>query len=370
MDENPLASWEKARHILCVRLDAAGDVLMTSPAIRAVRESAPERRVTLLTSSAGAEAAKLLASVDEVIPYQAPWVKGTTGGVESDLRMLASLRRRCFDAAIIFTVYSQNPLPAALLTYLAGVPLRLARCRENPYELLTTWLPEEEPAQFIRHEVQRQLDLVAAVGCATADDHIRLDVPCASKMQAQRSLAEVGIDGERPWIVVHPGASAPSRRYPPEAFAHVVESLVAEGLQVALTGSPAEVELVETVRSNVRDKTVSFAGRLGLSQLAALIAEAPLLLTNNTGPAHIAAGVATPVVVLYALTNPQHQPWRVPCKVLARDVPCKYCYKSVCPEGHHACLRGVHPEEVVSAVLELLDDTIGLRNRREPAWQV
>jgi ADP-heptose:LPS heptosyltransferase len=97
----------------------------------------------------------------------------------------------------------------------------------------------------------------------------------------------------------------------------------------------------------------SLAGQLDLGALCALIALAPVLITNNTGPAHIAAAVGTPVVDLYALTNPQHTPWGVESRVLNRDVPCKYCYKSACPAGHHDCLR-VPPEEVVSATLELL----------------
>ena len=96
------------------------------------------------------------------------------------------------------------------------------------------------------------------------------------------------------------------------------------------------------------------AGVLALDELAALIALAPVLIANNTGPAHIAAAVGTPVVDLYALTNPQHTPWMVPNRVLSHDVPCKYCYKSVCPEGHHHCLRLITPSEVVRATYELL----------------
>src|SRR5207302_7487370 len=88
--------------------------------------------------------------------------------------------------------------------------------------------------------------------------------------------------------------------------------------------------------------------------LGALIALAPLLISNNTGPVHVAAAVGTPVVDLYALTNPQHTPWAVPSRVLSYDVPCKYCYKSVCPEGHHDCLRRVTPDAVVEAACELL----------------
>jgi ADP-heptose:LPS heptosyltransferase len=97
--------------------------------------------------------------------------------------------------------------------------------------------------------------------------------------------------------------------------------------------------------------------RLSLTELTALLEMAPLLISNNTGPVHMAAAVGTPVVDLYALTNPQHTPWGVPNRVLFHDVPCRICYKSICPEGHHHCLRLVEPETVVQAALELLRET-------------
>src|SRR4051794_40335215 len=120
--------WGLARNILCVRLDALGDVLMTTPALRALKLSHPGRRITLLTSPAGAEAAPLIPEVDDVVVYQAPWMKSTV--VRPDSRLDHAMIRRLddarFDAAVIFTVYSQNPLPAAMLCLLANIPLRLA----------------------------------------------------------------------------------------------------------------------------------------------------------------------------------------------------------------------------------------------------
>ncbi len=122
------SGWSSAANVLCVRLDALGDVLMTTPAFRALKESRPGGRITLLTSPSGAEGARLVPEIDDVIVYEAPWMKATASRTDStaDLAMVAELKRRAFDAAIIFTVYSQNPLPAALLCYLAEIPLRLA----------------------------------------------------------------------------------------------------------------------------------------------------------------------------------------------------------------------------------------------------
>jgi ADP-heptose:LPS heptosyltransferase len=112
--------------------------------------------------------------------------------------------------------------------------------------------------------------------------------------------------------------------------------------------------LVEAIRAGSGVPTHSLAGQLSLGELGAALRLAAVALTNNSGPAHVAAAVGTPVVELYALTNPQHTPWRVRSRVLFHDVPCRFCFKSACPAGHHACLAGVEPGRVVEAVLELL----------------
>jgi lipopolysaccharide heptosyltransferase II len=340
-----------------VRLDALGDVLMTTPAIRALRESRPGRRITLLTSPPGAGIAALVPEIDEVIVYDAPWVKMTAPRADSrpDWALVEQLRAAHFDAAVIFTVYSQNPLPATLLCYLAGIPLRLAHCRENPYQLLTDWVPDPEPEGGVRHEVQRQLDLVAAVGCRTADPHLSLRVPPPAYERVSALLQEGGIDQCRPWIAIHAGSTAASRRYPPEHFAAAARRLVLDhGVAVVFTGTQAEVELVAGIRRAMAAPSLSLVNRLNLAELAALFSLAPAVISNNSGPAHIAAAVGTPLVDLYALTNPQHTPWMVPSRVLYHNVPCKWCYRSICPEGHHACLRQVEPETVVAALLDLL----------------
>ncbi|HEY8520958.1 MAG TPA: lipopolysaccharide heptosyltransferase II [Gammaproteobacteria bacterium] len=352
-----LRYWQTARRVLCVRLDALGDVLMTTPALRAVKRGHPERHVTLLTSRSGAEVGRLSPDVDEVIVYDAPWVKATAERARSahDHRLIRKLAAMKFDAAVIFTVYSQSPLPAAMMCYLADIPRRLAHCRENPYQLLTDWVPETEPGPVVRHEVRRQLDLVATVGFRTNDERLRLAIPPRADERIDRRLAALGLDGDQPWAVVHPGASAPSRRYPEERFAAVVRALVAlHGWRIVLTGTRSEEPLLRRVRMRAGVPAVSLGGSLSLAELAALLRRAPLLISNNTGPVHVAAAVGTPVVDLYALTNPQHTPWLVPSRVLFQDVPCRCCYRSVCPEGHHRCLEGVAPERVVRAALELM----------------
>jgi lipopolysaccharide heptosyltransferase II len=350
------SSWDNARNILCIRLDAIGDVIMTTPAMRALKAGHADRQLTLLTSSSGAAIAPLIAEVDRVIVHNAPWLKTIVPhDPGSEFALIEQLQKLKFDAAVIFTVYSQNPLPSAFLCYLARIPLRLAHCHENPYQLLTNWVKDPEPGQYIRHEVQRQLDLVKTIGCTVADPCLKLTFSDGALEKVQDILQDAGVAIASPWIVIHPGSTAASRRYSPEQFAIVASRLVREfGIQIIFTGTASERSLVDFIQSEMDVGSVSLVDILSLHELAALLSFTPVFITNNTGPMHIAAAVQTPTVALYALTNPQHTPWAVPHRILFQDVPCRYCYKSICPETHHLCLQGVTPDQVVQAAIELL----------------
>lgn len=354
-------AWRQARNMLCIRLDYLGDVLMCTPAMRALKESIPRCRITLLTSGGSAAAARMIAEIDAVIEYAAPWMKSSRPHPpETDFAMIRTLQSHQFDAAVIFTTYSQNPLPAALFCQLAGIPLRLAHCHENPYQLLTHWVRDPEPQEHIRHEVRRQLDLVASIGCHTANERLSFHVSAADAAWTKSRLQAIGIgtadmDMPRPWVLLHPGASAPSRRYPAEQWAQAADELALRlDCPLVFTGGADEIALVEAIRRNMSAVSHSLAGELDIGKLGAVIAQAPVLVSNNTGPAHLSAAVGTPVVALYALTNPQHTPWQVLNRVLYHMVPCFNCYQSICPEGHHNCLTQVTPARVASAVIELL----------------
>jgi lipopolysaccharide heptosyltransferase II len=351
--------WGEASKILCVRLDSLGDVLMCTPAMRALREALPGRTITLLTSADAAAAVAFIPEVDQAIAYQAPWMKNAGAPApEADLAFAARLRAQGFHAAVIFSSYSQSALPAALLCHLADIPLRLAHCRENPYRLLTDWVPDPEPERMVRHEVRRQLELVAQVGGHTDNAHLSFALREADLERVTARLAKAGIEAGQRWIVLHPGASAPSRRYPPEHWTELIRLLAARlGWPMVLTGAAHEVPLVQRIRDACAVPTHSLAGELELGELGAALKLATVAVTNNTGPAHIAAAVGTPLVDLYALTNPQHTPWQVRHRVLYHDVPCRFCQKSVCPEGHNDCLAKIPPARVLDAVCSLLEPT-------------
>ena len=355
-------AWRGVCRVLAVRLDNMGDLLMTTPALAAIHESAPGAQLTLLASASGTALAAHLPFIDDTIRCDAPWVKhpGTQHErpLGSDERALVEhLSAGRFDAAVIFTVATQSALPAALVCRMAGIPLRLAHARENPYGLLSDWAPETDAvADGMRHEVQRQLDLVRRVGWTTADPRLRFAPGAAAQDSARALLMAAGLAPGEPYVVVHAGATAASRRYPAERFGAVARELAQRaGHAIVFIGDAGEAPLVAEARAAMDGvASINLAGRLSLGELGAVIGGAALLVGNNSGPMPRAAARGTPVVALYALTNPQHTPWRVPARVLNHVVPCRHCLKSVCPQGTQDCLMKVPVPTVVEAALALL----------------
>jgi lipopolysaccharide heptosyltransferase II len=293
-----------------------GDLLMSSPAIGALKETF-NCSITVLTSSMAAEMARHIPYIDEVLVADVPWVRSDFNERPAGyLQLVDMLAEQQFDAAVIFSVFSQNPMPAILLAFLAQIPLRLAYCRENPYQLLTDWVPDEEPYTLIRHQVERDLALVKFVGAESLTEKLSLTVPKTAYDSMWKKIEGAGCDMKRPWIIVHPGASEPKRLFPPERFIQILKRILTEtDVQLVFTGTGKEKSLIEELRAHLPDRTSSAAGLFSLQEFMALIDIAPAVLSVNTGTVHIAAALQTPVAVLYAQSNPQHTPWKVPHKV-------------------------------------------------------
>jgi ADP-heptose:LPS heptosyltransferase len=348
--------WAAAQRVLLLRLDNLGDVLMTTPALAAVRACLPAAHLTLLAAPGVAALHRHWPWLDEALGFDAPWVKAGAQALadlprgDLELDLVDRLRRTRFEAAIVFTVCTQSALPAALLCRLAGIPLVLAHSRERGYGLLSDEVRETDViATGMRHEVRRQLDLVAHIGMGTADERLRFAVQASDRERARALLQDAGLAPQQRWVLMHPGASAPSRRYPAASFAQAALLLQQAGTAVACCAGAQEQPLLDAMAA-----AAPGIARLGVppdvGTLAALIEAADVLVANNSAPVHLAAAVGTPVVDLYALTNPQHLPWQVNAHVLNHDQPCRHCLQSLCPQGHHRCLRDVTPQEVARAV--------------------
>ncbi len=314
-------SWENAKSVLIIKADNMGDLIMSVPAIRALKQSF-RCRITVLTSSMAFGITPFISEIDDVIAFDLPWVKAErVNANEAILTLVRQLEERSFDAAVIFTVFSQSALPASMIAYMSGIPLRLAYCRENPYELLTNWLPDQEPYTFIRHQVRRDLALVNSIGADTDNIHLNLNISTAALKNAQEKLFKAGVNTEKTWLVFHAGVSEKKREYPKKLWIEAAKKLINEkGFQVLFTGAVSEKDLCDQLAKKTGENAFSAAGLFTLEEFIAVIENSPVIVSVNTGTIHIAAAVNTPAVVLYAQTNPQHTPWMTPHVVLEFEV--------------------------------------------------
>jgi ADP-heptose:LPS heptosyltransferase len=332
-------------HVLVARMDNEGDVLLAGPALRAVAAGAG--RVTLLCGPRGEAAARMLPGVDQVIVHRAEWIDPEPPPLDgpATLALVERLRGLRVDQALVLTSFHQSPLPLALLLRLAGVPTIAAISVDYPGSLLDVRHLVDDGL----HEVERSLSLVATLGYRLPPgDDGRLRVRLGP--QGERPF------GGRPYVAVHPGASVPARAWAPERNAELVDALAARGRRVVVTGSPAERELCALVAGQARAGVADLSGATDLRALAHVLAGASAAVCGNTGPAHLAAAVGTPVVSLFAPTVPAERwrPWRVPHVLLGdQSIACAGCRARVCPVAGHPCLSSVPVEEALEALERL-----------------
>jgi ADP-heptose:LPS heptosyltransferase len=337
-----------------------GDLIMSAPAIRALKETF-NCTITLLTSSMAAGIVPFLPEIDEVMLFDAPWVKSLN---ESDparfYEIIEKIKQKQFDAAVLFTVFSQNPLPSAMIAYLSDIPRRLAYCRENPYQLLTHWVPDKEPYHFIQHQVERDLELVRAVGAETVEKRLRLKLRGNVWPSINKKLKEVGVDMHKPWIIFHAGVSERKREYPQNLWIETGKLAGRQtNYQIILTGNHSEHSSIEIIKKGIGKNAFNTAGLFNLEEFITLIKRSPLVVSVNTVTAHIAAAVGTPIIVLYALSNPQHSPWMARGKVFLYDIPerlrsrnevLRYLNEKIHPKE----ISMVSPKEIVDSIRDVL----------------
>ncbi|TKK91101.1 glycosyltransferase family 9 protein [Herbidospora galbida] len=318
------------------RLDSVGDVLLTGPAVRAVAAGAA--RVTLLAGPRGRAAAELLPGVDRVLEWPAPWIEPDPGPVDPDQLNLLVKMVEDVDRALIFTSFHQSPLPLALLLRMARIPWIGAISVDYPGSLLDLrhQVPDDIP------EPERALSLTTAAGYP----------PVGSSLSVRGPLPEPDLPSG--YLVVHPGTSVPARAWPPGHCAALVELLTGHGHRVVVTGSPGERELTARVAGR---HGIDLGGRTTLAELAGALAGARVVVAGNTGPAHLAAAVGTPVVSLFAPTVPavRWAPYGVRRRVLGdQRAACADTRATVCPLLGHPCLSSVTPDQVHQAIMEVM----------------
>jgi ADP-heptose:LPS heptosyltransferase len=334
--------------VLVVRQDSAGDVLLAGPAVRAVAGSGAE--VVMLVGRQGRAAAELLPGVSRVVVAPCPWIEAEPGPVDRTLvdGLVDDLAALELTEAVLLTSFHQSPLPTALLLRLAGIRRIAGASVDYPGSLLDVRLRPGEDLDEELPEAERALAIVNAAGYhLPPGDDGRLAVRPPPPAPAQV------LTGARPYLVLHPGATVPARAWPPKHCAAAVRALAGAGHRVVVTGGPGERGLTRRVAGR---HALDLGGRTDLAGLAGVLAGADVLIAGNTGPAHLAAAVGTPVVSLFAPVVPASRwaPYKVPHVLLGdQQAPCRGTRARACPVPGHPCLASVTVDEVLAAVSRL-----------------
>ena len=351
-----------ADRILIRGVNWIGDAVMTLPAIRAVRRAFPDARISLLVKPWVAEIFKGSPDIDEIILYDEQ-CKGVIG----KLKLARVLRRKKFDKAFLL----QNAFDAALTAWLAGIPERIGYKRDYRSLLLTKAISVKRNVAG-EHQVYYYLNLLKEAGIkpVTAEPYIYLSDEEREHARALLNLSPITphplpiTPYPSPLIGINPGATYGSaKRWPAEHFAGLILRIINElDGRAIIFGSPAEVEIADeivkqlgTQNSELKTHILNMTDRTNLRELAALISECDAFVTNDSGPMHIAAALHVPTVALFGSTDSAATgPFGDGHKIITKKLSCSPCLERECPEGHLKCMTEISPEEVFSAIKDLL----------------
>ncbi|GAB4100935.1 glycosyltransferase family 9 protein [Sinomonas halotolerans] len=328
------------RRVLVARLDSLGDVVLAGPAVRAV---AAHAEAVLLTGPRGSAVAPLLPGVSEHLEWDCPWI-GNPPARASEAH-LGALERLIAGAgveeAVILTSFHQSPLPLALELRRCGVARITGLSEDYPGSLLDVRVTSRD-LPWELHEADRALGIAAAAGFALPADDDGLPALARTAPSAVRPPGE--------YVVVHPGADVPARAWPASHAAELVSLLAARGITVVVTGGPGERELTERVAGAAG---TDLGGKTDVPALVDVLAGASAVVVGNTGPAHLAAAVRTPVVSLFSpvVSAQSWGPRGGPSVLLGQqDEACAGSRARECPVPGHPCLASVTPEDVLAAL--------------------
>jgi heptosyltransferase-2 len=325
-----------------------GDVVMTLPAVTAIRKKWPRARISILAKPWVAEVYRLSPDVDEIILFEEP---GRHTGIVGKWRLARELREYRFDCAILL----QNAIEAAILASLAGIPLRAGYNSDGRGVLLTHSVRRIPDIRRV-HQIDYYLAMVGAVGCLTADRDVRLSPGADYAVTAERLFAQYGMDRNRPLIGIAPGAAyGPAKKWFPERFAGVADRLIDDtGAQAVLFGSAGDKESTIAVARSARHPLIDIAGKTNLQEAMAVIARCDLFLSNDSGLMHIAGALGTPTIAIFGSTNPAAtSPTGEKSVVIHHDVPCGPCLKPVCPTDF-CCMEMIGVEEVYATARKIM----------------
>ena len=349
-DLSAKTSASAAKRALIVQTAFLGDTALTLPLVRDARAALPGARLCVLTLPALAPLFQGSPCVDEVLIDDK---RGAHSGLRGLWRLTGELKARGFDLALV----PHRSFRSALLVYLARIPRRVGFSSSAGRWLFT----DRVPFTWLVHDLERNLALLKALapGVAVRDDEaIFLHAAEPVKRALDERLSAEGVGRDTTLVGVHPGSAWPTKRWLPERFAELCRRFEKAGERVVLIGGPADRELCATL---ARDSgALDWSGRTTLDELKALMPRLSLLVTNDSGPMHLATGSGTPTLAIFGPTTRElgFFPYGPGHRVLEADLSCRPCGlhgAKACPEGHFLCMRLITTEQVWTAAREMLE---------------
>jgi heptosyltransferase-2 len=326
-----------------------GDAVMSLPAIEALRARFPNSEIVLVAKPWVSEIYLHHPAVRRQIVYDA---EGEHRGARGFRKLVGKLRSERFDAAVLL----QNAFQAAWMAWRAGIPVRIGYATDGRSWLLSEAV-EVPPTAAYGHQVHYYLQLLFRAGIIESlkvPQEVRLHLAESEQRRAVKQLQTVGLGGRRFLVGVNPGASfGGAKRWPPDRYANLADRLIdALGADVLIFGSPAERPLAEAVARAMQHTPVLVAGETTLREFMALMAKCHLIISNDSGPMHVAAALGLPLVAIFGSTNERATgPLGLRARIVKHPVECSPCGLRECPIDFR-CMNGISVDDVYLATLE------------------
>ena len=341
---------KRYKNILIVRLDRLGDVLLSTPAIKSVRNAYPNSRISVMVRPYCEDVVRGNPYLDEVIIYDKG---GKEKGISGNLSFILNLRRRNFDLALILHPTARSHI----ITFLSGIPERVGYDKKLGL-LLTKKVPHAK--QFgLRHEIDYTLDLLRYIGIEAPEKELYMPVRGASEEKVRNIFTENGLSENDIIIALNPAASCASKRWPEKKFAELGDKLADKyKVRIVIVSGAEDKVYADSVSRLMRSPSLNLSGITTVSDLASVLKRAALFISNDSGPVHMACALGRPVIAIFGRSDRGLSPkrWGPVGRsdvVLHKDVECHKCLAHNCKIGFK-CLEAITVDDALAAASGIL----------------
>ena len=340
---------EHIQRLLIRSTNWIGDAVMTTPAVRAIRKRFPNTHVSLLAKPWVVPVFENSEHIDRLLIYDD---EGRHKGIFGKFRLARDLKKYHFDAAILL----QNAFEAALITFLAGIPIRIGYNTDARQLLLTHAISCTNEIKK-EHQTKYYLNILSGIGMDAGDRDLYLRLRQQDRLQAEKTLMKQGISGDFKWVGINPSATfGPAKQWPIDRYARLADLILEHtNARIIVFGGPQDRRLGKDISRKMRHRPIDLSGRTTLGEAMALIERCALFITNDSGLMHVAAALDVPLIAIFGSTNSTTTgPLSSNSRVVQVPMECSPCLKPECPKGHLNCMDQICVDMIFDVAKEIL----------------